>query len=81
MGPFIVIWKVTDIEAVGQVAVLKTFFLRVLTEARAQYKELEDLAGVKKQKLEFDSVLSGGEVTFRTKNELIFEERFPLPPV
>ena len=47
MGPFIVIGDVTNIEAEGQVAVLKTPLLRLLTEAGSRYKQLEDLAGVK----------------------------------
>ena len=74
---------------------LQTPVLRLLTEAKARYKNLEDLVkleegqevalvctgdGYAKQGLEFDSVLSGGEVRLQHKNELRFDECFPLLP-
>ena len=92
---FAVIGKVKNVDAEGQIAVLQTPLLRLLTEAKARYKNLEDLVklekgqevalvctgdGYAKQGLEFDSVLSGGEVKLQHKNELRFDECFPLPP-
>ena len=92
---FVVIGKVKGIETEGQIAVLQTPLLRLLTEAEARYKKLEDLAklekgqevalvctgdGYSEQGLEFDSVLSGGEVKLQYKNKLRFNECFPLLP-
>ena len=90
---FVVTGKIKGIEA--GIAVLETPWLRFLTEAKAQYKKPEDLIKAEKgqefalvctgavyaeQGLGFDSVLTGGEVKLRFKNELIFNGCFPLPP-
>ena len=91
---FVVTGEIEGIEAGGQSAVLETTLLSFLTEARAQYKNLEDLIAAEKgqdvalvcigdgyaaQGLGFGSVLTGGEINLRFKNELRFKACFPLP--
>ena len=92
---FVVSGEITGIDAEAQSARLRTPLLWLLSEAKAHYRNLDDLiqaepgqevelvctgAGYTKQRVEFDSVLSGGDVKIRIKNELRFAECFPKPP-